>query len=576
MNETVTDLKQELSAMQAIRSNFEWHWTELINYLLPFRQRINYELPQGAKAMQYIKDGTGTQALCLFAGGISSKMANKAIPWFRLEVEDEALKEDREVKLWLEQVEQIFYNVFEKSNFYAADQEANLDVGAFGTAPMYIGKHPTWGVCYQTLSLGETFVDINEFNVVDTMFRVFKQSAKQLFQAWGNQVSEAVQKALADKKPTQQFKILHAVKPRLERDTRAFDNKNMPWSSYYVELESNHVLNESGYREFPYIVSRYFVMSGEVYGRSIGMIALPDVKELQARTRDTSRAGQLALEPPVLLPNDGFAGMPIQRKPGGVSFVRMDGAMQDKIGVFPTASNLPWSEESMEKLRERIGRTFFSDLMILSQDRETTLGEFLQVAQEKMQLLGPFLGRLQTERYNPLFDRTFSVLWDQGWIPPAPPQIMGPGGYIKMKVDYISPLAKAQKISQSQGIVQASGFLGQIMAVRPEVGDILNWDDTVREYLELTGIPTKLIQDPKIVDQVRQAREQKQQQQEMAAAAMHGAGTIPALSKGPEPGSPMDQLQQAIQSGAGNAPGQIPGNFGPNSGVAGNASDGLE
>ena len=175
------------------------------------------------------------------------------------------------------------------------------------------------------------------------------------------------------------------------------------------------------------------------------MMALPDVKELQVRVGDTTRAGQLRMAPPVILPNDMFAGTPIKRIPNGFTFVRAEGPMQEKIGVFPVANDLGWAEESNEQMRQRIGRIFYSDLMILAMDKQVTLGEFLHVAQEKMQLLGPALGRIQTERYNPLFDRTFSLLWERGDIPPPPPEMLGEDGQLKIRVEFISPLAKAQK-----------------------------------------------------------------------------------------------------------------------------------
>lgn len=545
-------IKQELSQMQSERSGFESHWQDLVDYLLPFRQAILAQRTQGVKAMGYIRDSTATLALMLFAAGISSKMANKAIPWFTLQVEDDYLKNHRETRLWLEQVEQIFYNVFHKSNFYTADQEANLDVGGFGTAPIFVGPHPVWGVCYHTLSIAEIYVATDAYGQIDTLFRKFQFTAKQMADQWGREkVSRQVQEALKGDRPLSKTTIIHAVKPRRQRDQKALDSRNMPWMSVYAELDNNHLLEEGGYNEFPYIVSRYFVMPGEVYGRSLGMIALPDIKELQIRVRDTTKAGQLALDPPVLLPHDSFAGQPIKKVPGGLTFVRADGAMQDKIGVFPTAGNLPWSEQELEGMRQRIGRTFFSDLMLLAMDKQVTLGEFLQVAQEKMQLLGPFLGRLQTERYNPLFDRTFHLLWEQGKIPPPPPELIGEDGRLKYRVEYISPLAKAQKMSESQGIIQGTGYLGQVAAANPEILDILDWDEAGRMVLENYGVPARLLRDPDMVDQMRQARAKAQQQEQMAAMMMQGAQQIPALSKGPEEGSVMEQLNQALQQGAG-------------------------
>lgn len=549
---TIEQLKMQFSQMQTNRSGFESHWQDIVDYLLPFRQDFYVDGTPGAKKMSSINDSTPTQALLLFASGVSAKMANPAMPWFRLETEDDSLKGNREVRVWLDWLEQIFYNTLRKSNFYTADQEANIDVGGFGTAPIYVGSHPKWGCCYQTLNLAEVYLAVDMYGHIDTLFRKFQFTAKQAAQQWGDgQVSDKVKSLLKSNQPETKVTIIHAVQPRPNRDPRKLDAGNMPFESTYFELDNNHLLEEGGFREFPYCVSRYFAMPGEVFGRSLGMIALPDAKELQVRVRDTTKAGQLRMAPPVLLPHDGFAGTTIRRTPNGFTFVRGEGAMQDKIGVFPVAGDLGWSEQSMEGMRQRIGRVFFSDLMLMAMDKQVTLGEFLHTAQEKMQMLGPFLGRLQTERYNPIFERTFHLLWDQGLIPPPPRALLAENGELKYRVDYISPLAKAQKLAESQSIIQATGYLAQAASARPEVLDILDWDGAGRLVLENYGVPAKLIVDQEVINQERGRRAQQQQAAQAAAMALEAAKTMPALSQGPQAGSPLDQMQQSLQEGAG-------------------------
>jgi hypothetical protein len=325
----------------------------------------------------------------------------------------------------------------------------------------------------------------------------------------------------------------------------------MAWRSVYLEDATNIILEESGFKEFPYVVSRYFVASGEVYGRGPGMVALPDIKELQQKRQDILKAAQKKLSPPLLLPNDGFMGQPIRLTPSGINFINSDGNMNEKIGVFPVAQDLGYDEADMEATRNRIGRIFFNDLMILAQDKEVTATEFIQVAQEKMQMLGPFLGRLQTERYNPIFDRVFNILWDAGEIPPPPEVLIQNGG--NLRVEYISPLAKAQRMSESQSIIQAVGFAGQAAAVDPGVIDVLDLDEAVRHVAENAGMPQKMIRTEDEVAAIRQAKAQQAQQMQQAQMLMQGAKTLPALAKGPEPGSPMDALTQSLQQGAGNA-----------------------
>jgi hypothetical protein len=554
MPANLEDLKYQLSQMASDRYGFEPHWQEVIDYILWFRQNIVANGPAGAKKMSRINDGTPTYYAMLFGAGFSAKNVNPAMPWFSMQAEDDYLKDNRDVRLWLDMVEKIFYNTFRKSNFYTTDKEGTIDWAIMGTNPMFVGPHQKWGCHYQNVNLGETYLAADQFGQIDTLFRKFEFTAKQVVQQWGEaKVSGKVKGFIKANKLTEKVVVVHAVQPRLDRDTRKVDNKNLPWTSVYFEHDEPHLLEEGGYPEFPYCVARYVVMKPELYGRGLGMMALPDSKELQIRTRDTTKAGQLQLSPPVLLADDGFAGTPIKRIPGGYTFVRSEGRMQDKIGVFPTAGNLVWSEQSMDGLRHRIGQTFYADLMSVAMDKKVTLGEFMEVAQEKMQFLGDALVRLQDERYKPLFDRTFHILWEAGKLPPPPRELIGEDGWLKFKVEYISPMARAQKQAESQGIIQATGFLGQAAQAKPDIMDILDWDGSGRTVLENYGVPTKLIIDPKVVEQIRAARAQQAKKQQVAAMALEATKTMPALSKGPEPGSPMDEIGQALQQGAGNA-----------------------
>jgi Bacteriophage head to tail connecting protein. len=548
-------LKQLLSRMETERYGFASHWQEIVDYILWFRQNIVSNGPAGDKKTSKINDGSGTYYAMLFAAGFAAKNVNPAMPWFQLQAEDDAVKDSREVRLWLDGLQRLFYDVFRKSNFYTADKESTIDWACFGTSALFVGPHPRWGCHFQNVNLGEVFLAVNQYDQVDTLFRKFEFTAQQIVQQWGEgKVSGKVRELIKNSKPHDKVMLVHAVQPRLDRDPRKLDNRNLPFESTYFEYDNNHLLEESGYPDFPYCVPRYIVMKPEVYGRGLGMMALPDVKELQVRVRDTTRAGQLQLEPPILLADDGFAGSPIKRIPGGYTFAKSEGRMQDKIGVFPTAGNLAWSEEGLDGLRRRIGQTFYADLMSVAMDKQVTLGEFMEVAQEKMQFLGDALTRRQDEMYKPLFDRVFQIYWEAGKIPMPPRELIGEDGSLKFKVEYISAMARAQKRAESQGIIQAAGFIGQVAQARgPEALDVLDWDGAQRIVLENYGVPQRLIVDPKQVSQVRQARAQAAQEEKMAAMALETAKTMPALSKGAEPGSPLDQLDRALNEGAGNA-----------------------
>ena len=553
-------IKQRVSYLEADASSYRSHCQEIVDNILPMRADITVKQTPGVKKMRKINDSTPSLAAALFGAGVSSKMCNAATPWFDLKVSDDYYVGHKDSMLWLDRLKKLYNMVCNRSNFYSTDKSATIDDGAFGTAPIFIGEHPRWGCYFENLSIGEVFIALDPYGQVDTVFRKYDLTARQIFARWRTTCSPTVKSYLdSGRTPDTMLTIIHAVQPRGDRDPRKVDKLNMPWESVYLEDGTSNILQEGGFRTFPYAISRFDVAAGESYGRGPGMTALPDAKELQLRTADTTKAGQLRLMPPAALANEGFAGVTVKRIPGGITFVNLDGQkkMQDMIGQFPAPGDLVWSEQSMEEMRLRIKSTFYYDLMLMSMQKEMTLGEFMELSQEKMQMLGPYVVRLQTERYNPIFERMFDLLWDQGLIlkycGPPPRELIGQDGELKYLVEYVSMLAKAQKQAEVQGVLKAVGFIGQGAAIRPEIVDILDWDGVTRDVLEQGGVPAKRILSPEEVAKIRQAKAEAAAQQKKEEMLLQMAKSVPALSKEPGKGSPMDGINQAMRQGAGSA-----------------------
>lgn len=543
----VSDYKQKLSLLQAARATWEPHWQELIDFIVFFFQDIATPGMPGAKKGTKLCDTTGTMAAVDFANGLYGTMTNPALPWFALKTENDELMENGEVKVWLSWLERQYYNVFNRSNFYSKIKEIYLGLGALCTAPLFIGEHFNNLAYFEPLNLGECFIEVNQYGEVDTLYRCFTMSPRQMEQRWGSEkLSRKVQEAVKANKITDRVAVVHAVEPRKNRDPERRDNKGFAFASLYFEKEAEvQILEEGGFQEFPYCVPRFFTAPGEVYGRGPGMIALPEIKELQATKTDISQASQLRLRPPLVLPHDGFIGQ-LNLTPFGVNYFYNDGnPAQDRIGTIPVGGDVAYPDKELEIKRQFIRQIFFNQLFEALQDPRATLGQVLLANQKDMERLGPFLGQLQTDFFNPMFDRMFAMMvrryepfWQAGILPPPPKVLAGEN----LKIDYISPLAKAQRQAETQGIDQTIDFLGTAMKVKPDVVDNFDLDGASRHRAELAGFPSKLVVDPKVVEATRQQRAQAQQEQTQAAALLEAAKASPALAKGPEPGSMMEKM----------------------------------
>jgi hypothetical protein len=157
-----------------------------------------------------------------------------------------------------------------------------------------------------------------------------------------------------------------------------------------------------------------------------------------------------------------------------------------------------------------------------------TATEVLQRNEEKMRLLGPVLGRLQAELLQPLISRSFALLLRNGLLPTAPEELQGQD----IDIEYVSPLAKAQKMTDLQSMLRGFEVLLQMQQVAP-VMDYLDDDKLVQYLVETTGIPARVIRSPNEVQQLRrqraEAQAQQAQAQQEAAIADQAQKLAPAL-----------------------------------------------
>ena len=96
-----------------------------------------------------------------------------------------------------------------------------------------------------------------------------------------------------------------------------------PRQGYCLNLlpHSEQLLSESGFDDFPFMVPRFVKDSVSTYGRSPAMNALPDVKMLNKMSETTIRAAQKQIDPPLMVPDDGFV-LPVRTTPGALNFYR--------------------------------------------------------------------------------------------------------------------------------------------------------------------------------------------------------------------------------------------------------------
>lgn len=553
-------LERRRSALDLERSSWVSHWRELSENVLPRTGRfLSTDRNRGEKKHNLIYDNTATRALRVLGAGLLAGMTSPARPWFRLATPDTDLMEYAPVKLWLHQVTVLMRDIFSRSNTYRSLHGLYEELGLYGTGAAVILPDFNYVVQWTPFTAGEYLIATNANGEVDTLYREFDMTLRQMVQQFGADRLSPGLKANWDSQTGLEswHTVVHAIEPRTDRDERKKDAKNMPFRSVYYEKAGNDdregILRESGFRRFPAVVPRWAATGGDVYGNAPGMDALGDIKQLQQQQFRKSQAVDYMADPPLTAPSSA-KNSALDLLPGGISFVDSVGPGGGLRNASDVRLDLNALLVDIQDVRERIRQAFFADLflMLANDDRSNiTAREIAERHEEKLLMLGPVLERMHNELLAPVIDNAFDHMLLAGILPPPPPELNN----MDLKVEFVSVLAQAQRAVGTGAVDRLLGTVAAMAGMKPEVLDKLDADQTVDAYAEMLGVDPNLIVADDRVAIIRQSRAQQEQAMQLAAMAQsaeQAAGAVEKLSKAETSGD--NALSRLIQQFSGYAP----------------------
>lgn len=514
--------KRRIEHLKQERTSFEAHWRDLAEYCLPRKGRFQLtDTNRGEKRHQKIINSVGLRSVRTISSGMMAGLTSPARPWFRLTTHDQGLAERGDVKDWLHQVELRVREKFNRSNLYNILPGVYKELAVFGTASMAQLEDPEETFRFYPFTIGSYWLALDHTLRPDTFARQLRMTARQMVQQFGlKAVSQTVRDAYNTGRLEQPFDIMHYVTRNDERDAELVDNQNMPFRACYWEQASSdtdrHLLTE-GFNEFPILAARWDVTGEDIYGSSPGMDALGDLRAIQLQEKRKAQAIDKLVDPPMVADAAIRSNRP-SLLPASVTFVpglQNNGGFRPAYEIRPDIGALMEDIQAMEK---RIESAFYSDLFLLtamSDRRDVTATEIAERHEEKLMALGPVLERLNDELFDPLMDRTMSIMFRSGQLPPAPAVLQGQ----ELKVEYINMLSQSQKLIQSTGTERFFAFAAQVLTVAPESAAKVDFDQMLDEYANDVGVAPKIVRSDDDVAGLREAQQQKQRAAEMAAMA---------------------------------------------------------
>lgn len=502
-------------------------WQDLADYFLPrsvrFLARNTNKTPVKNKK---IKDSTPLLAVRNFSSGMMSGATSPATNWFKVKVRNYGQEASYEIKTWCGAVENLFRDIFNSSNLYRILPSVYKQIGVFGISVVGLQSDEASVLRCQLLPVGSYRIAKNQKGEVDTICRVYMETAKNLYDKFGEQnVSKEVLNAIHSNRYEELFEIVHFVEPNKEFMPNSVWAKDKEYVSVYYEASSGEdkFLSLGGFDKFPYAVFEAEVNGEDVYPCECpGVNALPDVKQLMNMVVDEGKAIKKMISPtykgPASLKNKKMIDAP-------AAFIEEDENGRGLSPIYEVNPRVLEVDSIIEKLKESIKEIFYNDLfaMILNTaERSRTATEVNELKEEKMVLLSPLLQQIHNG-LNRIIDWVFQECIFLNILPEPPKEIMGSN----MDIEFVSTLAQAQKAAKISAMERFTTFtINLAQSIDPALKNKLNANKLVDDYADFANISPEQIVPTEEVEKKKQKEEQVKGQSEVMEQLRQGSEII--------------------------------------------------
>ena len=374
------DIIARWGKLKAERGSFEERWDKISRLFDPTSYGSASQRGEGESITSQVYDSNGFHALDTLAKFISNEIINPAEKFLNYTPGNPQLRDVDEVKEWCEEARDRTLAIITKSNFFNEMPVGFKSLAGMGNGSVFWGQRVAGaneqpqpgfrGLRFRADKIGRFAWAANANGEVDTNFIDFQISAAAADEMFPKAPeSAAFKKAIAEKHPDRKCKFIHAVYPR-PKGEKGYGNKGFQWASCYVEEESKEIMDESGFRYFPFFTPRWDLVPGETYGRGAAELAYNSMATKNKAREMTFQEWALKIRRPVLAAQDSIIGV-MRMKPAGVTVVNTRGQrIQDVIQPYDTGGDAQFNEIQDEKLRNEVRQMLFVDVImqLLEQD----------------------------------------------------------------------------------------------------------------------------------------------------------------------------------------------------------------
>jgi hypothetical protein len=557
------DIIMSYKEAQSIRSPYEQDWKMNAAFCLPrhysswLSEGPTMNAPQSRDVKRYAYDATASRALPKWSAILRRLATPDGHKWQRLTPSNPDLLRSYNVRAYFDTLTDLLFSLRydPRALFSQTCDETYLGLGCYGTAPIRIkwrDKRPTdqkGGLAFKAMPLKDMFPLADGDGIIDTMFVRLWYTAPMIKKKFpASSICPCVQRELSKPIPsnTRYFEIVHAVFPR---DVARYDpttltvNRHPFIGCFLCVEESEYMGPEDGFASFPYLVPRTATEPGQLFGFSPAQQASPAMGTVNAMKKTMLRVAQKKADPTLLASDDGVLSGRLGLTPGYVNYGALNSQGMELVKPLDVGDLNP-AKDILADERGDIDDAFLVNLFqILIETPEMTATEVIERVAEKAALAAPTMARLQGGFLGPEVERDLALIAENApyLMPMMPPELIEARG--EYEIVYTSPLAKGLHAEEDSGflyMVQSSIEVATATG-DPSPLDHYNFDVAIPELAEHRSVPTRWMNTPDQVAQLRQGRQNQQAQAQIAQAA-------PSIAKIAVTGK---QAQPAAAAGAG-------------------------
>jgi hypothetical protein len=524
------DIIQLQSKMTAERSNWDSLAQDSVDFFVPEYADIITTRASSQPLNDHIFEAKAGEALQVWVAIMNFMLTPRNRQWHKLKAKDEALAQTPTISAYLEAKTKVIFSkrYAPKANFASNVDRYYLSDGLFGNAVLFVDYDDMINIRYRNIHPKEIYFKENHQGQINHVHRLFKLTSKQAVGKWGDSLPQRIKDEANDiRRCDTSHDFIHAVfeNDHYNPDSLSPDKKR--FKSVYICKTDEYKISESGYNTMPYIISRHMVAMNEVYGRSPAMKILPAVRASNFMKKTIMRVGGLIADPPLISMN--LADIPVYNAMSGAlnyGYITDNGT--PAIQAMNTNGRLDYGMELIEDLRKDISSAFFMNIyQILVETPQMTAAEVMQRTQEKAVLLAPTLGSKQSDFLGALIERELDIFTEMGIFNDIPKELTGDDG---IAIEYDTEMTRMMRADEGVGIMRTLESALSVAQSDPNVLQIFDLPETMRELALINGVPAKLLRDKETINAINEEQKQQQQMAQMAQTASRAAPALKTAS----------------------------------------------